>query len=171
MRRVSSRSASAAAGRTRPSVTARPSLSILFSEIWELSAALGNGWRCRRPWTDLSQQRGELREHHRVRRRALLLFFANLTDWAALAAVFVSTIVRRLSQASGSPNPSAIRINTSAFFPNGTVPPFFPRYVDLPIPEALLASQFGVLIQESVATLFQGSFAVDVDILCVQHIA
>ena len=112
-----------------------------------------------------------MRAHHRVRRRGLLLFFANLTQWAALAAVLISTIVKRLSQASGSPNPSAIRVNTSAFFPNGTVPPFFPRYVDLPVPEALLASQFGSLIQESVATLFQGSFAVDVDILCVQHIA
>jgi hypothetical protein len=168
---MSSRSASAAAGLMRPSVTARPSLSILFSETWELSAAPGNGWRCRCPWTDLPPQGGQMRAHHRVRRRGLLLFFANLTQWAALAAVLISTIVKRLSQASGSPNPSAIRVNTSAFFPNGTVPPFFPRYVDLPIPEALLASQFGSLIQESVTTLFQGSFAVDVDILCVQHIA
>ena len=84
-----------------------------------------------------------------------------------LTQVVISTIVRRLSEASGSSNPSAIRINTSAFFPNGTVPPFFPPYVDLPIPEALLASQFGALIQESVATLLQGSFAIDVDVLCV----
>jgi hypothetical protein len=100
---------------------------------------------------------------------AIVLLFAILTMFAALTTVFISTIVRRLSQASGSSNPSAIRVNTSAFFPNGTVPPFFPPYVDLPIPQALLASQFGALIQESVATLFQGSFAVDVDILYVQR--
>ena len=84
---------------------------------------------------------------------------------AGLASVFISTIVQRLSQASGSTNPSAIRVNTSAFFPNGTVPPFFPPFVDLPIPQALLASQFGSLIEESISTLFQGSFAIDVDIL------
>ncbi len=86
---------------------------------------------------------------------------------SGLSQVVISTIVRRLSQASGSSNPSAIRVNTSAFFPNATVPPFFPPYVDLPIPEALLASQFGALIQESIATLIQGSFAIDVDVLCV----
>lgn len=84
---------------------------------------------------------------------------------AGLVSVVISTIVRRLSQASGSTNPSAIRVNTSSFFPNGTVPPFFPPFFDVPVPEALLASQFGSLIQESISTLFQGSFAIDVDIL------
>jgi hypothetical protein len=92
---------------------------------------------------------------------------ASLTLRAGLTTAIVSTIVRRLSQASGSSNPSAIRVNTSAFFPNGTVPPFFPSYVDLPVPEALLAGQLGALVQESVATLLKGSFAVDVDVLCV----
>ena len=84
---------------------------------------------------------------------------------AGLVSLVISTIVQRLSQASGSTNPSAFRVNVSAFFPNGTVPPFFPPFVDIPIPEAFLASQFGSLIQESVSTLFQGSFAIDVDIL------
>ncbi len=89
--------------------------------------------------------------------------------FAGLTQVIISTIVQRLSQASGSSDPSAIRVNTSVLFPNGTVPPFFPPYVDLPIPEAFLASQFGALIQESVSTLLQGSFAIDVDVLCVSR--
>ena len=73
--------------------------------------------------------------------------------------------MRALSQASGSSNPSAIRVNTSALFPNATVPPFFPPFFDIPVPEALLTGIFSATIQESVATLFQGSFAVDVDVL------
>jgi hypothetical protein len=90
-----------------------------------------------------------------------LLFYI----WAALSSVIISTIVKRLSQATGSSDSSSIRINTSAFFPNGTVPPFFPPYVDLPVPQALLASQFGALIEDAVAALFQGAFAIDVDVL------
>jgi hypothetical protein len=91
----------------------------------------------------------------------------HLTASAALAAAIISAIVRVLAQASGSSDPSVIRINVSTFFPNSTVPPFFPPFVDLPVPVAQLVSSLGPFIQESMASLLQGSFAVEVDVLCV----